>query len=70
LRADMEAAGLEHEAAGVADEADYADLDDPEVNAAATKIQAAHRGKAARAEVAALRAEAGAEVGCCRLTPG
>ena len=39
------------------------DVNDAELEAAATKIQAAHRGKAARDEVAAMRADAGEDAG-------
>jgi len=48
---------------GEAAEEEMPDVNDAELEAAATKIQAAHRGKAAREEVAAMRADAGADAG-------
>ena len=54
-------AGGGAQAEGVAEE--MPDVNDADLEAAATKIQAAHRGKAAREEVAAMRADAGVEAG-------
>ena len=49
------------EGEAAAEEEEMPDVNDAELEAAATKIQAAHRGTAARDEVAAMRADAGAD---------